>query len=215
MDNDFILAAVIAIIVIGSIILFVWMKSRGRRQVVKAITEVQESLKLTLFVGTNPQLDSVWIAVRGQVSGLTIKIFGGRSRRGRSSGMTGGAIATPIDRAFVLVVVTLPSIIPFRFTIQRRTALSTPRFGTSYAEFDKNVEVITDNEKKALTLLNSEQLRDAIVSFIKSTSLAFITTSEIMIKVSSDKQILPVAREAINIAILFGNQIKKISAEEK
>jgi hypothetical protein len=215
MDNDFTLPAVIAIIVIGLIVLFVWMKSRGRRQVVKAITEVQESLKLTLFVGTHSQLDSVWIAVRGQVSGLTIRIFGGRSRRGRNSGVTGGAIATPIDRAFVLVVVTLPSIIPFRFTIQRRTALTTPRFGTSYAEFDKNVEVITDNEKKALTLLNSEQLRDAIVSFIKSTSLAFITTSEIMIKVSSDKQILPIAREAINIAILFGSQIKKISADEK
>jgi hypothetical protein len=208
MDTDVTFAAVIAFIVIGSIILFVWMKSRGRRQVVKAITAVQESLKLTVFVGTHPQLDSVWIAVRGQVSGLTIRIFGGRSRRG-------GAIATPIDKAFVLVVVMLPSVIPFRFTIQRRTALSTPRFGTSYAEFDKNVDVITENEKKALTLLNSEQLRDAIVSFIKSTSQAFITTSEIMIKVSGDRQILPVAREAFNIATLLGNQIKKISADDK
>ena len=208
MDNDFTLAAVIAFIIIGSIILFVWMKSRGRRQVVKAITAAQESLKLTVYVGTHPQLDSVWIAVRGQVSGLTIRIFGGRSRRGRN-------LATPIDKAFVLVAVTLPSVIPFRFTIQRRTALSTPRFGTSYAEFDKNVDVITENEKKALTLLNSEQLRDAIVSFIKSTSQAFITTSEIMIKVSGDRQILPVAREAFNIATLLGNQIKKISADDK
>jgi len=212
MDNDFTLAAVIIVIVIGLIVLFVWMKSQGRRRVVKAISEAQESLKLTVFVGTHPQLDAAWIAVRGQVSGLTIKIFGGRSRRGRN---LGGSIATPIDKAFVLVVVTLPSVIPFRFTIQRRTALSTPRFGTSYAEFDKNVEVITDNEKKALTLLNSEQLRDAIVSFIKSASHAFITTSEVMIKVSSDRQILTVAREALNIATLLGNQIKKISADDK
>jgi hypothetical protein len=63
--------------------------------------------------------------------------------------------------------------------------------------------------------LNSEQLRDAIVSFIKSTSQAFITTSEIMIKVSSDRQILTVAREALNIATLLGSQIKKISAEDR
>jgi hypothetical protein len=206
MDTDFTLFAVIAFIVLGSIILFMWMKSRGRRQVIKAVTEVQESLKLTIYAGTHSQLDSVWIAVRGQISGLTIRIFGGKSRR---------AVATPIDRAFVLVVVTLPAVIPFRCMIQRRVAMSTPRFGTSYEEFDKNIEVITDNEKKTLTLLNSEQLRDAIVSFIKSTSNAFITTSEVVTKVSSDRQILPVAREAINLATLFGNQIKKGSTDER
>lgn len=211
MDNDFVLPAVIALIIIGSIILFVWMKSRGRRQVVKAITEVQESLKLTPYVGTHPQLDSVWIAVRGQVSGLTIRIFGGRSRRGRSS----GAMATPIDRAFVLIVVSLPSVIPFRFSIKRRLAMSAPRFGTSYEEFDKIIEVTTDNEKKALTMLNSEQLRDAIVAFIKSSSNAFITTSEVVTKVSSDRQILNVARDAINLVTLFGSQIKKVSTEDK
>jgi len=207
MDSDFILMAIIAFIIVGLIVLLVWMKSRGRRQVIKAITKVQEALKLTLFVGTHPQLDSVWIAVRGQVSGLNIRIFGGRG-----SG-AGGAVATPVDRAFVLVVVTLPTIIPFRCMIQRRPALSNPRFGTSYEEFDKNIEVITDNEKKALTLLNSEQLRDAIVSFIKSSSSAFITSSEIVSKVSGDRKILPVAQEALNIVGLIGNQIKKIGEQ--
>jgi hypothetical protein len=207
MDSDFILMEIIAFIIVGLVVLLVWMKSRGRRQVIKAITEVQEALKLTLFVGTHPQLDSVWIAVRGQVSGLNIKIFGGRG-----SG-AGGAVATPVDRAFVLVVVTLPTIIPFRCMIQRRPALSNPRFGTSYEEFDKNIEVITDNEKKALTLLNSEQLRDAIVSFIKSSSSAFITSSEIVSKVSGDRKILPVAQEALNIVGLIGNQIKKIGEQ--
>ena len=207
MDSDFILMAIIAFIIVGLVVLLVWMKSRGRRQVIKAITKVQEALKLTLFVGTHPQLDSVWIAVRGQVSGLNIRIFGGR---GSSAG---GAVATPIDRAFVLEVVTLPTIIPFRCMIQRRPAMSNPRFGTSYEEFDKNIEVITDNEKKALTLLNSEQLRDAIVSFIKSSSSAFITGSEIVSKVSGDRQILPVAHEALNIVGLIGNQIKKIGEQ--
>jgi hypothetical protein len=208
MDDDFILVVVIASIVIGLTALLIWMKSRGRRQVVDAITQVQESLKLTLFVGTHSQLDSVWMAVRGQVSGVTIRIFGGK---------TGGtfAKANPIDRAFVLVVVTLPSLIPFRCSMQRRSALSTPRFGTSYVEFDKLVEVTTDNEKKALTLLNHEQLRDTIVSFIKPTSNAYITSSEIMIKISGDRQILPIAREAITIATLLGNQLKKMAEEEK
>jgi hypothetical protein len=91
--------------------------------------------------------------------------------------------------------------------------MTNPRFGTSYEEFDKNIEVITDNEKKALTLLNSEQLRDAIVSFIKSSSSAFITGSEIVSKVSGDRQILPVAHEALNIVGLIGNQIKKIGEQ--
>jgi hypothetical protein len=206
MDNDFILIAIIALVVVGSIVLFVWMKSRGRRQVVKAITAVQEPLKLTVFVGTHPQLDSVWIAVRGQVSGTNIRIFGGRG--------SGGAVATPLDRAFVLVVVSLPTIIPFRCMMERRLAMSAPRFGTSYEVFDKNIEVKTDNEKKALTLLNSEQLRDAIVAFIKSTSTAFITSSEIVSKVSADRQILHVSREALSIASLIGSQIKKLSEEK-
>jgi hypothetical protein len=206
MDSDFILTAIIALGIVGLVVLLVWMKSRGRRQVVKAITAVQEPLKLTLFVGTHPQLDSVWIAARGQVSGTTIRIFGGRG--------SGGAVATPLDRAFVLVVVTLPTIIPFRCMIQRRLAMSAPRFGTSYEEFDKNIEVKTDNEKKALTLLNSEELRNAIVSFIKSTSNAFITSSEIVCRVSADRQILQVAREALNIANHITSQIKKLSEEK-
>ena len=208
MDNDFILIAIVALVIVGLVVLLVWLKSRGRRQVVKAITAVQESLKLTLFVGTHHQLDSVWIAVRGQVSGTIIRIFGGR---GSSAG---GTVATPLDRAFVLVVVTLPTIIPFRCMIQRRLAMSAPRFGTSYEDFDKNIEVKTDNEKKALTLLNSEELRNLIVSFIKSTSNAFITSSEIVCKVSGDRQTLPVANEALTIASLIGSQIKKITEEK-
>jgi hypothetical protein len=206
MDDDFVLPAVIAGIIIGLIVLLVWMKSRERRSVVKAITQAQEALKLTPFVGSNPQLDAVWYAVRGQVSGLTIKIFGGKSR-----GVTGGVSrAAAIDRACVMIIVSLPEIIPFRFNIQRRTALSTPQFGTSYAEFDKIVEVKTENEKRALTLLSNEQLRAAIITFMKSITNAFITSSEIMIKVSSDKQVLPLAREAINLATLLGNQINPI-----
>jgi hypothetical protein len=215
MDSDFIQYAAITVIVIGLVVFLMWWNSRGRRQVVKAITAVQESLKLTPFVGTHPQLDSVWIAVRGQFSGLTIRIFGGRSRRGRNTGIPGGSLATPIDRAFVLVVVTLPTVIPFRCFIQRRAPMTAPKFGTSYAEFDKNIEVITDNEKKALTFLNSEQLRNAIVSFMKSSSSAFITGSEVVTKVSPDKPIQPVAKEAINLGVLIGNQIKKNAEDEK
>ena len=212
MDTDFTLVVIIAGIIIGSIVLLVWMKSRGRRGVVKAITQAQEALKLTPYVGTHPQLDAVWYAVRGQVSRLTIRIFGGRSRGGRNAGVTAGTVAkaTAIDRTCVMIVVSLPNIIPFRMNLQRRSALSTPRFGTSYEEFDKFVEVTTENEKKALTLLNNEQLRNAIVSFMKLTGYAYITNSEVMIKVSSDKQILPIAHEAISIANLLGNQIEKI-----
>lgn len=215
MDSDFILGTVIAAAIVGLVVLLMWWNSRGRRQVVKAITAVQESLKLTLFVGTHPQLDSVWIAVRGQVSGLTLRIFGGRSRRGRNTGIPGGSVVTPIDRAFVLVVVTLPTAIPFRCFIQRRAPMTAPRFGTSYEDFDKNIEVITDAEKKALTFLNNEQLRNTIVSFIKSSSTAFITGSEIVIKVSPEKPILPYAKEAVILGNLIGNQIKKNAADEK
>ena len=202
MDDDFVLPAIVVCILLGVIVFFVWMKSQGRRRVTKTIREAQDALKLSPFVGSNPQLDAVWYAVRGQVSGLTVKIFGGKSR-----GVTGGASA--IDGAVVLVIVTMPSVIPFRFNIQRRTALSTPRFGTSYEEFDKIVEVKTENEneKSALTLLNSEQLRAAIISFIKPTTSAFITSSEVIIKLSSDKQILPFVHDAVNIATLFGNQL--------
>jgi hypothetical protein len=212
MDDYFSLVTISAGIIIGLIVLLVWMKSRGRRGVVKAITQAQEALKLTPYVGTHPQLDAVWYAVRGQVSRVTIRIFGGMSRGGRNAGVTAGTVAkaTAIDRTCVMIVVSLPNIIPFRMNLQRRSALSTPRFGTSYEEFDKVVEVTTENEKQALTLLNNEQLRNAIVSFMKLTGYAYITNSEVMIKVSSDKQILPIAHEAISIANLLGNQIEKI-----
>jgi hypothetical protein len=212
MDDYFSLVTISAGIIIGAIVLLVWMKSRGRRSVVKAITQAQEALKLTSYVGTHPQLDAVWYAVRGQVSRVTIRIFGGMSRGGRNAGVTAGTVAkaTAIDRTCVMIVVSLPNIIPFRMNLQRRSALSTPRFGTSYEEFDKFVEVTTENEKQALTLLNNEQLRNAIVSFMKLTGYAYITNSEVMIKVSSDKQILPIAHEAISIANLLRTQIDKM-----
>jgi len=209
MEDDFTRIVVAVCIFIGLIVLFVWMSSRAKRRVVKAVVQAQETLKLTPFVGTHPQLDTVWYAVRGQVSGLTIKIFGGRSRRGRNAGvMEGkGVGAFAMSPSYAMIIVTLPTIIPFRINLQRRLALSTPRFGTSYEEFDKIVEVTTENEKKALTLLNNEQLRTAIISFIKLTSNAFITSSEVMIKVSSDKHVLPAAREAVKLATFLGNQV--------
>jgi hypothetical protein len=120
------------------------------------------------------------------------------------------AKATAVDMSCVMIIVSLPNIVPFRFNIQRRSALSTPRFGTSYVEFDKTVEVITDNEKNALTLLNNEQLRNAMVSFVKLSANAFITSSEVMIKVSGDKEVVPVVYDAVNLAILIGNQIGAI-----
>jgi len=208
MDADFIRAVVIAGIFIGLIVLFVWMTSRAKRRVVKAVKQAQEALKLTPIVSTHPQLGAVWCAARGQVSGVTIRIFGGRSRRGRNAGVSGGTSA--MDKAFVMIIVSMPINIPFRCNIQRRSTLSIPRFGTSYPEFDKFIEVTTDNEKKALTLLNSEQLRNAIVSFMKSAAITFITSSEIIIKVSSDKQVIPAAHEAVNLAILLGNQINAV-----
>ena len=208
MDADFIRAVVIAGIFIGLIVLFVWMTSRAKRGVVKAVKQAQEALKLTPVVSTHPQLGAVWYAARGQVSGVTIRIFGGKSRRGRNAGVSGGTRA--MDKAFVLIIASLPINIPFRCNIQRRSALAIPRFGTSYAEFDKFIEVTTDNEKKALTLLNNEQLRTTIVSFMKSTAIAFITSSEVIIKVSNNKQVIPAAHEAVNLANLLGNQINAI-----
>jgi hypothetical protein len=109
-----------------------------------------------------------------------------------------------------LIIASLPVNIPFRCNLQRRSTLSIPRFGTSYPEFDKFIEVTTDNEKKALTLLNNEQLRNAIVSFMKSAAITFITSSEVIIKVSNNKQVIPTAHEAVNLAILLGNQINAI-----
>jgi hypothetical protein len=211
MDDDFILATVIAGIVIVLIVFLVWRNSRGRRSVVKAIREAQEAFKLTPFVGTHTQLGAVWYAVRGQVSGLTIRIFGGKSSGGRGASSGTVARATAIDRACVMIIVSLPMVVPFRFNIQRRLALSTPQFGTSYAEFDKIAEVKTENEKKALSLLSNDQLRTAIISFMKSAAYAFITSSEVMIKISSDKEVVPVAREAVNLAVSLGNQIKNNS----
>ena len=212
MDNDFTITAIIACIVVGFIVLFIWMKSRAKHRVVKAVAQAQETLKLTHVVSTHPQLDDVWCAVRGQVSGVKIRIFGGKSRRGRNSVVIGGKVAkaTAVDMSCVMIIVSLPTVIPFRFNVQRRSALSTPRFGTSYIEFDKIVEVITENEKNALTLLNNEQLRNAIVSFIKLSANAFITSSEVMIKIPGDKQVIPVARETANLAIILGNQIGAI-----
>ena len=146
MDDDFTRVFIIIVILIALTVLFVWLTSRARRRVVKAVKEAQEALKLSPVVSTHPQLGAVWYAVRGQISGVTIKIFGGRSRSGSSAGSKGGAGA--IDKAFVMILVTLPTAIPFRCNIQRRLALSTPKFGTSYADFDKIVEVTTDNEKE-------------------------------------------------------------------
>jgi hypothetical protein len=212
MDNDFVLAATMTCVIVGFIVLFIWMKSRARRRVVKAVTRAREALKLTHIVSTHPQLDAVWCAVTGQVSGVKVRIFGGKSRRGRNSVVIGGKVAkaTAVDMSCVMIIVSLPNIVPFRFNIQRRSALSTPRFGTSYVEFDKTVEVITDNEKNALTLLNNEQLRNAMVSFVKLSANAFITSSEVMIKVSGDKEVVPVVYDAVNLAILIGNQIGAI-----
>ena len=207
MDSDFIQVLVITCIIIGFIVLFVWIKSRAKRRIIKAVAQAQEALNLTPVASKHPQLGTVWYAVRGQVSGLTVRIFGGKSRRGRNAVATEGAMATPIDRAFVMIIVTLPKVIPFSFNIQRRLALSTPRFGTSYEEFDKIVEVLTDDEKKALRLLNNELLRAAIISFIKLTANAFITRSEVMIKVSTNNQVLPAVREAVKLATLLGNQV--------
>ena len=213
MDEDFTLVAVIAGIIIVFIVLIVWMKSRGRRRVVNAITPVQEALKLIPYIGGHPQLDTVWHAVRGQLSGLPIKIFGGKSRGSRNhrSFRGKGAIPTAVDSAHVMIVVSMPHTIPFQISIQRKSALSSPSFGTSYPEFDRIVLVVTENEKKTLTLLSNEQLRAAIISFMKiSTAQAFITSSEVMIKIFGGKQVLPTAYEAVNIANLLGQQIGRL-----
>jgi hypothetical protein len=207
MDDDFTLVAIITCIIILLVGLFVWMKSRGRRRVVTAITPAQEALKLTPYIGGHPQLDTVWYAVRGQVSGLQVKIFGGKSRRSKSP----GSMSTAVDSASVMIVVSMSRTIPFHISIQRKSALSSPSFGTSYPEFDSIVEVVTENEKKTLTLLNSEQLRAAIASFIKkSAGNGFITTSEVMIKLSGGKQVLAATQEAVNVANILGQQIDRI-----
>jgi hypothetical protein len=213
MDEDFTLVAVIAGIIIVFIVFIVWMKSRGRRRVVDAIIPVQEALKLTPYIGGHPQLNTVWHAVRGQVSGLPIKIFGGKSRGSRNPGSFWGtgAIPTAVDSAHVMIVVSMPYPIPFHISIQRKAALSSPSFGTSYPEFDRIVQVVTNNEKKALTLLNNEQLRTAIISFMKiSTARAFITSSEVIIKIFDGKQVLPAAHEAVNIVNILGQQLARI-----
>jgi hypothetical protein len=213
MDEDFTLVAVIAGIIIVFIVFIVWMKSRGRRRVVDAITPVQEALKLTPYIGGHPQLDTVWYAVRGQVSGLPIKIFGGKSRGSRNPRLFRGksAIPTAVDSAHVMIVVSMPNTIPFQISIQRKSALSSPSFGTSYPEFDRIVQVATENEKKALTLLNNEQLRATIIAFMKiSTAQAFITSSEVMIKIFGGKQVLTAANEAVNVANILGQQLGRI-----
>lgn len=213
MDEDFTLVAAIAGIIIVLIILIVWMKSRGRRRVVTAITQAQEALNLTPFIGNHPQLDAVWYAARGHVSGLPIKIFGGKSRGSRNPGSIKGtgAMSSAVDSAYVMIVVSIPNTIPFHISIQRKRALSAPGFGTSYPEFDRIVEVVTENEKKTLTLLNNEQLRAAIISFVKkSTAHAFITSSEVVIKIFGGKQVLPAAHEAVNIANILGQQVERI-----
>ena len=56
MDNDFTLVSIIAGIIIGSIVLLVWMKSRGSRRVVKTITQAQDALKLTPFCWHTPAI---------------------------------------------------------------------------------------------------------------------------------------------------------------
>jgi glutaredoxin-related protein len=189
------------------------MKSRAKRRIVKEVSQVQEALKLTPFIGNHPQLDAVWYAARGQVSGLQLKIFGGKSRRSRNpASIKGtGAISTAVDSAYVMIVVSIPNTIPFHISIQRKRTLSAPGFGTSYPEFDRLVEVVTENEKKTLTLLNDEQLRAGIIAFMKiPTAQAFITSSEVMIKIFGGKQVLPAAHEAVSIANILGQQINRI-----
>jgi glutaredoxin-related protein len=213
MDEDITLIAVIAGFIIVVIVLIVWMKSRGRRRVVNVITPVQEALGLIPYIGGHPQLDTVWHAVRGQVSGLPIRIFAGKSRGSRKPGSFRGkgAISTAVDSAHVMIVVSMPNTIPFHINIQRKSALSSPTFGTSYSEFDRIVQVVTENERKTLTLLNDEQLRAAIISFIKiPTAQAFITSSEVMIRIFSGKQVLPAVNEAVNLANILGQQIERI-----
>jgi hypothetical protein len=213
MNDDFTLVAVIAGIIIVSIVLIVWIKSRVKRRIVNSVAQAQEVLKLSPFIGNHPQLDAVWYAARGQVSGLPIKIFGGKSRGSRNPGLIKGtgAMSTAVDSAYVMIVVSMPNTIPFHIGIQRKPALSSPSFGTSYPEFDRIVEVVTENEKKTLTLLNNEQLRTAIISFTKkSYANAFITSSEVMIKIFGGKQVLPAVHEAVNLANILGQQVERI-----
>jgi hypothetical protein len=216
MDEDFTLIAVFAGIVgfiIGLIVLLVWMKSRAKRRIVNAVIQAQEALQLSTFIGKHPQLDAVWYAARGQVSGLPMKIFGGKSRGSRNlrSFRGKGAVSTAVNSGYVMIVVSMPNTIPFHINIQRKSALSSPTFGTSYSEFDRIVQVATENERKTLTLLNDEQLRAAIISFIKiPTAQAFITSSEVMIRIFDGKQVLPAANEAVNVANILGQQIERI-----
>jgi hypothetical protein len=213
MDEDFTLIAIIAGIIIGIIVFIVWMKSSAKRSIVKEITKAQEALQLSAFIGNHPQLDAVWYAARGQVSGLPMKIFGGKARGGRNLGSfrgTGG-MATAVNSTCVMITVSLPNMIPFQINMQRKSALSSPTFGTSYADFDRIVQVTSENERKTLSLLNDEQLRTAIVSFLKiPTAQAFITSSEVMIKIFDGKHVLSAANEAVNVAYFLEQQIERL-----
>ncbi len=213
MDDDFILAAVIAGLIIGLIVLLIWMKSRAKRSIVKAVTQAKETLQLSTFIGSHPQIESVWYAARGQVSGLAMKIFGGKSRGGRNlASLKGkGAMSTAVNTAYAMIVVSIPNPIPFRISIQRRSALSSPAFGTSYPEFDRIIQVSTENERKTLTLMNDDQLRASIISLIKMPAAqTYITSSEVMVKIFDGKQVLPAANEAVNVAYFLGQQSERI-----
>jgi hypothetical protein len=214
MDEDFILVLVIAGVIIGSVILFVWMKSRKRRRVVKTIAQVEKELALKPFFSKHPQLDSVWYAVRGDVSGLQVKIFGGKSGRNQNPGLIpgAGAVTKAIDLVYVMVIVALPSTLPFRIHIHRKPTLSAPSFGTSHPEFDRLIEVVTEDEKRALKLLNNDELRASIISFVKrSTVNIFITSSEVIIKVFKESQVLPVVNEAVKLANILGQQVYRVA----
>jgi|WetSurMetagenome_2_1015567.scaffolds.fasta_scaffold19680_2 hypothetical protein len=213
MDEDFILITIIAGIIIGIIVFIVWMKSSAKRRIVKEITNAQEALQLSAFIGNHTQLDAVWYAARGQVSGLPMKIFGGKSRGGRNLGSfrgTGG-MTSAVNSTCIMITVSLPSTIPFQINMQRKSALSSPTFGTSYADFDRVVQVTSENERKTLTLLNDEQLRAAIISFLKiPTAQAFITSSEVTIKIFDGKHVLSAANEAVNVAYFLEQQIERL-----
>jgi hypothetical protein len=205
MDEDFTRVFVIIIVLVGLTAVFLWLTSRAKRRVVKAVKEVQEALKFTPVASSHPQLGAVWCAAKGQLSGITVKIFGGKSGRGSTGG------SSTIDKAFIMIIASLPAPVPFRCSMQRKSALSTPKFGTSYADFDKIIEVSTDNEKKALTLLNNDQLRGAIINFMKKpNSIPYITSSEVVIKLTNDKIVFATAQEAAKLSQLLGNQIDSL-----
>ncbi|HCV43592.1 MAG TPA: hypothetical protein DGH68_08920 [Bacteroidetes bacterium] len=213
MDDTVLIVVVIAAVVIGAIALIVWLRSRGKHRVTAAVVQATAMFNLKPVSATHPDLDEVWIASRGLISGVPVTLLGGMSRGSRNPGLIGGAgaMAAAVELPSVTVLASFSVPLPFQLTMQRRPQLSVPTFSTGDREFDKTIEVKTRSDKAVRALLHNSSLRNAILgSLKKSSAKGEITDTQVMIRVVGVRETVASIQKAVDLVQLLTKHVSAL-----